>query len=118
MGDLGAFFGSLNPGDVGFGALIVAAVWLIFTGRLMPRSTVDAFKAEAAESIARIQAESKIAIDRAIEEKKEWKEAYYLEHAAREKFGDQLGDLIEYAETSDHLIRSIVSSAGGERQRP
>ena len=41
MGDLGAFFGSLNPGDVGFGVLVVAAVWLIFTGRLVPRSVLE-----------------------------------------------------------------------------
>lgn len=98
MGDLGAFFGALNPGDVGFGALIVSAIWLIFTGRLVPRSTVDAIKIEADQSVTR-----------ALEEKREWKEAYHLEHAAREKLGDQLGELIEYAETADHLIRSITT---------
>lgn len=35
-----------NGGGVGFAGLITLAVWLIFTGRLVPRSSVDSLRAD------------------------------------------------------------------------
>ena len=109
MGDLASFFGALNPGDVGFAGLVIAACWLIFRGHLVPKSTVDTIKVESDLAVKRAEA----AAERAVAEKKEWKEAYHLEHQARVLLSQQLGELTEYAETTERLIRSITAAGSG-----
>ena len=35
-----------NGGSVGFAGLVTLAIWLIYTGRLVPKSSVDASRAD------------------------------------------------------------------------
>ncbi len=100
MGDLGAFFGSLNPGDVGFGALVVAAVWLIFTGRLVPRSVLEDTRKDCDRLVAA-----------KTEEAKEWRQAAEQSSLTTGALVDQYRALLESSETMERVLESIQSRA-------
>ena len=97
MGDLGAFFGGLNPGDVGFGVLVVAAVWLIYTGRLVPRSTVEDIRADR-DRIVGLKTEEATA----------WRDAAKESAQTTAALTEQYRALLESTETMEKLLESIT----------
>jgi hypothetical protein len=99
--DFASFFESVGAADVGFGVLVSFAVYLIFTGKLVPRSVVEQIRTDKDSSIARAVAETEA-----------WKEAYTIEARSRLELGNQFGELLELAKTSDHALQSIVRRDG------
>lgn len=79
----------LNWVDIGSGALVAAFVLLILTGRIVPRSTMD----------AQVQV---------------WKDAYELEKAGRVISDEQVRQLTETLSTTDDVIRALRSTAAPE----
>lgn len=94
--EIGNFFAQLNPGDVGFAGLLSLAVFLILTGKLVPKSTVD-----------EIRRDRDVALAASAEEKAEWREVALTEQATTRELNGQLGSLLEYARTTEHVLRSI-----------
>jgi hypothetical protein len=90
------FFAKLGPGGIGFTGLLSFAIFLILTGRLVPKSTVDDLRADNQARIADVR-----------EEADSWKDAYLLTERARGEQGSQFSVLLEYAKTADHLIRAM-----------
>ena len=83
--DLTAFLSSLNIGDVGFFGLVSLAIYLIYTGRLVPRRHLDDTR----------------------QDRDAWRSVAETQQKTNTEQSHQLEKLIEYAKTSDHLIRSI-----------
>lgn len=81
----------LNWSDIGSGALVAAFVLLILTGRIVPRSTMD----------AQVQV---------------WKDAYELEKAGRVISDEQVRQLTETLSTTDDVIRALRSTAAPENE--
>ena len=73
----------------GLAGLLSLAVWLILTGRLVPRSTVDALLAGKDQEIARLA------------------EAHALEVQRGDLQAEHLGELLEHARTTTQVIRSL-----------
>lgn len=97
---LGDFIQGLSAGDIGFAGLLSLAIFLILTGRLVPRTTVDDMRADYASRLKEKQSEAE-----------DWKEAYKLESAVGVEQGKQIGELLEFARTTDHMIRAIQTTA-------
>ena len=104
MGDLGAFFSTLNPGDVGFGVLVVAAVWLIYTGRLVPRSTVEDIRSSA-DRMVTLKTEEATA----------WRETAQQSAQTTAALTDQYRLLLESTETMEKLLESITTHSSGAK---
>lgn len=86
--------------QLGAVGVVFAGVWLVFTGRLIARSTYNSLKEVHVEAIARLQ-----------EENKEWKEAWRTSEATKEVMTNQLRELIEVGKTTEALVRSIKGEA-------
>lgn len=85
--DLQQFLANLSIGDVGFAGLVSLAIYMIYTGRLVPRRHLDDTR----------------------QDRDSWKQAYQTNEKTLVELSHQMGQLLEYAKTSDHLIRSIHS---------
>jgi|SRR5690242_980980 len=72
-------------GQAGIGGLLSLAVWLIFTGRLVPRSTVDDIRRE----------------------RDDWKAAARESEAARAEEREQKRELLEVAHITEHVLTSL-----------
>jgi hypothetical protein len=77
---------------------------MVFTGRLVPKSTVDDMRADRDARLAEKSTEAS-----------EYKAAWLTEVAAREEQGKQLHELMEYARTTDQFIHSLRGSEEGPR---
>jgi len=75
-------------GQVGIGGLLSLAVWLIFTGRLVPRSIVDDIRRQR---------------DR-------WEQAARDSESARVEDRDQVRELLEVARITEHVLTSLPRS--------
>lgn len=75
--------------QVAFAGLITLFVWMIFTGRLVPKSTTDDVRSE----------------------RDVWKQAYFTEAKAGVVKDGQINELMELARTSTHALASLP---GGE----
>jgi hypothetical protein len=102
--DLEELIKGLSVGDIGFPGLLTLAIYLILSGKLVPRSVVEDVRSDRDE---RIKA---MAEDRDI-----WKDAYHVSEAGRDKQGTILTELFEYAKTTDHFIRSLQSGILGDK---
>lgn len=74
----------------GWGGLIAIAVWLMFTGRLLPRSTVDLLLLKAGEEAAR------------------WREAYENSEKARELDRQTAMKALEGTQTTAHVVKALT----------
>jgi hypothetical protein len=101
--DLVEFVKSMSVGDVGFPGLLTLAIYLILSGKLVPRSVVEDVRADRDARIAAVQ-----------EDRDTWKEAYQISESGRDKQNSVLEILLEYAKTSDHLIRSVQQKISDE----
>lgn len=73
--------------QVSFGAMLLGAVWLILTGKIVPRRTLDDAEARA----------------------RKWEEAYLVAHDALAEVLHTLKDVKEVGETTVDLLRSITN---------
>jgi hypothetical protein len=87
------FLTGITIGDAGAGALVFIVVLLLFTGRLVPRSTVDAIIAEK-------QGQTDM-----------WKEAAQRSEATVIEQVKQINALIENSKTTVHVIESLREAA-------
>jgi len=78
-----ALAGILNGGGVVGVVLLVG--WLIFTGRLVPRTTYEDV----------------------MHDRDEWRAAHRISETARQVAADQVDELLEHARTTDAFIRSL-----------
>lgn len=72
-------------GQVGIGGLLSLAVWLIFTGRLVPRSVVDDIR----------------------QERDDWKAAARDSEDARAEERDQKRELLEVAHVMERVLTAL-----------
>jgi hypothetical protein len=80
----------------GFGALVALGVWLVFTGRLVPRSTVKDLRKDRDERVAEARAETTV-----------WREAYEASNRANEALYVQLNQMLEVGHTTTSVLRSL-----------
>lgn len=85
------------------GAVVVllAGIWLIFTGRLVPKSHHDALRENDRLTITRQQ-----------EEIKEWRTAWIAADLAKRELASQVAELTETGKVTVELLRQV---AGGKR---
>lgn len=98
--DLSPIAGILSA--FGWGGIVVLAVWLIFTGRLIPRSTVDKVLQQAGEEAAR------------------WRQAYENSEAARALDRQTAMKALEGTQTTTHVVKAltevIADNKAGDQQ--
>ena len=98
------------PG-AGAGAILGLVVLLVLRGVLVPRATVDKWlavlEARLADKDTQITDRTTLA--------EEYKAAWSAEMEARRVQGEQLGELMEYARTTDQAIRALRVAGTGER---
>lgn len=97
--------------SAGVGTILVFAVLAIFRGVWVPRATVDKWLTLLEERLK--DKDARIAEKVALAE--EYKAAWQTEMAARNVQGEQLGELMEYARTTDQAIRALRVAGTGER---
>lgn len=99
MDDLAAF---VQAGQLTLSGLGALGVLLVFLGRMIPRSTVDALLATRDAEITRSNARAD-----------EWHAAYETERTGRELVTEQNRELIEVARTVEHVMESLQAKAEG-----
>lgn len=83
-----------------FGVLL-AVGWMVFTGVLVPRRIHEERLADRDTRVAEKAAEAT-----------EYKAAWLASEKARHEQDNQMGELMEYARTTDAIIRSLASTEG------
>lgn len=82
--------------------LVLAGVWAIFTGRLIPKSHVEALRET-----------DKLTITRQQEEIKEWRTAWIAADLAKRELASQVGELTETGKVTVELLRQVASGGKG-----
>lgn len=93
----------INVLQGGAAAILALVVLFILVGRLVPRATVNDVRADRDARIAELA-----------QERDTWRAAYMEEAAARRVAQDQVGELLEFGRTADHVLRSLPRPALGE----
>lgn len=94
------------------GAILGLAVLLVFRGIWVPRPTVNQWLSVLQERLK--DKDERIADKTAQIE--EYKAAWQAEMAARRQQDEQMGELMEYARTTDQAIRALRQAGTGERE--
>lgn len=89
-----------NGGSVGFAGLCTLAIWLILTGRLVPRTSVDALRADWN---ARLNSKE--------DQVQDWKGAYFRLLDTVDAQAKQSEVQLELSRTSAHLIQAVATKA-------
>lgn len=91
---------------VQLGALgvLLAAFWLVYTGRLMPKSTVDVIRSVLERRI-----------DEKTTEASEWKAAAESATAASRESVAQMGELLQTTRTTNALVEGLAHHGGEAR---
>jgi hypothetical protein len=87
-----------NGGSVGFAGLVSLAIWLILTGRLVPRASVDALRADWN---ARLDAKEVQVQD--------WKQSYFRSLDTVAVQGKQIDELLEHSRTTAYFIQALAN---------
>ncbi|MCC5574464.1 hypothetical protein IMZ11_02260 [Microtetraspora sp. AC03309] len=82
-------------------AVLLAACWLVYSGRLVPRSVMDDLRKDRDARVAEIQAEVA-----------EYKAAWLASEQARHEQDGQMRELMELARTTDQAIRALAGRGG------
>jgi hypothetical protein len=82
----------------GFGALVGLGVWLVLTGRLVPRSTLKDLRQDRDDRVAEAKAEAQV-----------WRDAYESAKRANEALAVQLHQMLEVGHTTSSVLRSLPS---------
>lgn len=77
--------------------IVLAGIWLIFTGRLVPRGTVDALREG-----------DRLTIERQRQEITEWRTAWIAADLAKRELASQVGELAETGKVTVQLLRSVT----------
>jgi hypothetical protein len=93
-----------NGGSIGFAGLITLAIMLILTGRLIPRSTVEASRADWHD---RLEAKEVQVQD--------WKQAYFRSLDTQAVQGEQIRELLELSKTTAYFIQALATQAKTEK---
>lgn len=81
-------------------AILFGVMWMIFSGRLMPRSTFDTIREDQNARIAQQQ-----------EEITQWRAAWETSNETKAELVSQLGDLLEIGKATEQVLRSISQRA-------
>lgn len=98
---LDALAGNVDTGA--FLALVAVLGTAIWRGWLVPRPTVEKLE-EAFDKIAAVQ---EMRLAESTTRESEWKAAWVAENAKGQVLAGQIADLVEYAKTADHVLRSL-----------
>lgn len=79
-------------GQLGIGGLLSLAVWLILSGRLVPRSTVDDIR----------------------QQRDRWEQAARASESARAEDRQQVRELLEVARVTERVLTALPSTPAGE----
>lgn len=99
-----AFLATIPYDQLPFGALLTFAVLAIFRGWLIPRGIVTDIRTDRDTRVTELS-----------EERNDWKEAYLTEREASGKKDAQINELLELAQTSAHVLKSLPPIEGEER---
>lgn len=83
----------------GFGLLVAGGVWLVLTGRLLPRSTLEDLRQDRDDRVAEARAETQV-----------WREAYESSKRANEALAIQLNQMLEVGHTANRVLQSLPGS--------
>ena len=84
------------PQGIGVVGVVVLVGWLVWSGRLVPRSTYDKLEALYVRQIEDID-----------HDRTEWRAAHRISESARAEAVGQVHELLEHARTTDAFIRSL-----------
>ena len=101
---LGDLVGAIPIGDVSVFGILALAIMLILTGRLVPRSTVDQIREDRDRALKLSEARGD-----------EWKETAEAWQSTVQELTGQVGELLEHARTSNHVLKAI-KQRGEEEQ--
>jgi hypothetical protein len=87
-----------NGGNVSFGGIVVLGIWLILTGRLVPRSSVDSLRADWNERL-----------DSKEVQVQDWKQAYFRSVDIETAQGKQIDELLEHSRATAYFIQTLAS---------
>jgi hypothetical protein len=82
-------------------ALLALTVLLILRGQLVPRATLEDLRADRDARISELATE-----------RETWRAAYLEEVEARRLAQEQVDELLEFARTGDHLLRTVLPPVG------
>lgn len=101
------YLGTAGPWACLLGVL-VAGLYAILRGKLVPGATVDRLTAEWESRLADAQ-----------DEKADWKEAHRLERETREKQGEALRESLEVARAAEEALKGFrAASAWAQSGQP
>lgn len=86
----------------GFGALVGLGVWLVLTGRLVPRSTLKDLRQDRDDRVAEARSEAQV-----------WRDAYESAKRANEALSVQLHQMLEVGHTTSSVLKSLPSPPAG-----
>jgi hypothetical protein len=81
---------------VGVVGVVLIVGWLMWTGRLVPRTWVDTMRADHERELEDIK-----------HDRGEWRAAHRISEAARAEAVGQVKELLEHARTTDAFIRAL-----------
>lgn len=81
--------------------IVVVTIMAVFTGRLLPKSHVDALREG-----------DKMTIERQQEEIHEWRTAWIAADLAKQELARQVGELTETGKVTVQLLQSIATKDG------
>lgn len=84
----------------GFGALVSYGVWLVLTGRLVPRRILKDLREDRDDRLAEARSEAQV-----------WREAYESAKRANEALAVQLHQMLEVGHTTSSVLRSLPSTS-------
>lgn len=81
---------------VGVVGVVLLVGWLVWTGRLVPRPSVEELRASYERQL-----------EDAHHDRDEWRAGHRISETARQIATDQVDELLEHARTTDQFIRSL-----------
>lgn len=98
-----AFLSSIPYDQLPFGAMLTLAVISIFKGWLVPQGVVTDIRTDRDTRLTEVAGE-----------RDDWKSAYLVEREASSKKDAQINELLELAQTSAHVLKSLPAIEGEE----
>ena len=93
-----------HSGNLGFAGLVSLAIVLILTGRLIPRSSVEALREDWND---RLQSKE--------QQVQDWKGAYLKSLEVQTAQGDQIRELLEHSRTTAYFIQALATQGKSEK---
>lgn len=97
------FLASIPYDQLPFGAMLTLAVISVFKGWLVPQGVVTDIRTDRDTRLTEVAGE-----------RDDWKAAYNVEREASSKKDAQINELLELAQTSAHVLKSLPAIEGEE----